>query len=90
MMNSPFLVEQARALAKRPDIAASPDNTARIQAAYATLFGRAPSKEELVYGIQFLHGADQFRPAAASQTALTPWEEYCQALLMTNEFSFVD
>jgi hypothetical protein len=90
MMNSPFLVEEAKALSKRPEIPATADNAARISAAYDLLFGRAPSKEEIAYGVQFLRGAEQIRPASNSPAALTPWEAYCQALLMTNEFSFVD
>ena len=90
MMNSPFLVEQAKALAKRSESAATPDNANRIRAAYSAIFGRAPAPEEVSYGLQFLQGAEQIRPAATGQSALTPWEEYCQALLMTNEFTFID
>jgi hypothetical protein len=90
MMNSPFLIEQAKALSKRSEIASSPDTAARIRLAYSIIFGRAPSSEELANGLQFLQGAEQIRPASAGATALSPWEEYCQALLMTNEFSFVD
>ncbi len=90
MMNSPFLVEQAKALAKRNEIASRADNTTKIKAAYALIFGRAPAPEEVTYGLRFLQGAEQIRPASTSQTALTPLEEYCQALLMTNEVSFID
>jgi hypothetical protein len=91
MMNSPFLIEQAKALSKRPDVASVQDNGAKIRSAYRLIFGRAPAPEEVAFGIQFLQGAEQIRPASAGPSiALTPWEEYCQALLMTNEFSFVD
>ncbi len=90
MMNSPFLVEQAKALAKRADIAAQQVDAARIRAAYSVIFGRAPAPDEVSFGLKFLQGAAQIRPASTSQIALTPWEEYCQALLMTNEFTFVD
>jgi len=90
MMNSPFLIEQAKALSKRPEIATSPDIPTRIRLAYSVIFGRAPSSDELANGVHFLQGAEQIRPASAAPTALSPWEEYCQALLMTNEFSFVD
>jgi hypothetical protein len=90
MMNSPFLIEQAKALSKRPEIASSPDIPTRIKLAYSVIFGRAPTSEELANGVRFLQGAEQIRPASAAQTALSPWEEYCQALLMTNEFTFVD
>jgi hypothetical protein len=90
MMNSPFLIEQAKALAKRPELASAQDYSVRIRQVYRLLFGREPASEEVTYGLRYLQGSEQIRPVQAGQTSLTSWEEYCQALLMTNEFSFVD
>jgi hypothetical protein len=90
MMNSPFLVEAAKSLAKRPEVASPGDSPARIRALYAVVFGRGPSQSELAQGLRFLQGAEQIRTAAAGPETLSPWEAYCQALMMTNEFSFVD
>ena len=72
MMNSPFLVEQAKALAKRPELASAQDYSVRIRQVYRLLFGRAPASEELAYGLHSLQGAEQIRPAQAGQTGLTP------------------
>ncbi|HZT44445.1 MAG TPA: PSD1 and planctomycete cytochrome C domain-containing protein [Chthonomonadaceae bacterium] len=94
MMNSPFVIEQARHLAARPDIARLPREEERIRAVYRLLFGRAPDGEELAWGLHFLHTASHSRITMAAQTVpsdpLTPWERYVHALLMTNEFAFVD
>ncbi|HLK55474.1 MAG TPA: DUF1553 domain-containing protein [Chthonomonadaceae bacterium] len=92
MMNSPFVVEQARALAKRPEIASQTDETARIRALYRLLFDRTPEPDEITFARHFLRGVEEVHPANAQATSklLTPWEEYVQTLLMTNEFAFAD
>ncbi len=109
MMNSPFVVEQAQALAQRQEVTAASDETAKIRAVYHILFERDPAADEIGFGHKFLQGVGQFRTAselnpasagvhtAAATTAnqqrakeLTPWEEYVQTLLLTNEFLFVD
>ncbi len=91
MMNSPFLVEEAKAFTKREEIRTISDGRAKIIVAYGMLLGRDPTLEEIASGLRYLKGAEQIRPVRnASTSALTPLEEYCQALLMTNEFSFVD
>jgi mono/diheme cytochrome c family protein len=54
LMNSPFMVEQARGLLKRaPDGPPEP----RIRELYRLLFGRAPSDRELSAGLRFTEGA---------------------------------
>src|SRR5207244_7203956 len=42
MMNSPFVVDQARHVAARPEFAAMKDPARRILYAYRLLFGRLP------------------------------------------------
>ncbi|HLV79051.1 MAG TPA: PSD1 and planctomycete cytochrome C domain-containing protein [Chthonomonadaceae bacterium] len=94
MMNSPFVIEQARHLAARPEIARLSGEAARIRAVYRLLFGRPPEAEELAWGEHFLRAASRVGVQPAAQIApadrLTPWERYAQTLLMTNEFAFVD
>ncbi len=82
MMNSPFMLERARALAKRLQ-ETSEDNQQRIEQAYALLYGRKPSESELQVAIGFLE-SDQ-----PSQSGLDRWQQYCQVLLSANEFMFV-
>jgi hypothetical protein len=81
MMNSPFVAEQAERLASRPDLAVDGSATARIEAMYRALFGRGPSTQETTLGIEFV---------SAGPTPREAWTRYAQALLMANEFSFVD
>lgn len=107
MMNSPFVVEQAKALAQRQEIVSAPSIPAKIRAVYRIVFERDPAPDEIGFGQKFLQGVEQFRTAGNSaepgiRTAaagnvknspaavLTPWEEYVQTLLLTNEFLFVD
>src|SRR5258708_25687103 len=46
-MNAPFVLEQAKALAARPDVAGEPDATRRVQALYRLPPGRAPAPHPL-------------------------------------------
>jgi hypothetical protein len=79
LMNSPFVLEQARRLATRPDVVARPDDAARIAYVHRLLYGRAAEPDEVALGLHFL--AEAGRPA---------WEKYAQVLLLSNEFAFVD
>ena len=109
MMNSPFVVEQAKATAQRQEVTTAANDIARIRAVYRIIFEREPASEEIGFARKFLQGVGQFRSAAdpnqapsAVHTAsittaaqqhsqpLSPWEEYVQTLLLTNEFLFVD
>ncbi len=56
MLNSPFLLDGARGLAHRPELAKLPesDPTAKIKIAYRLLFGRTPDADEIVLGKAFL------------------------------------
>jgi hypothetical protein len=81
-MNSPFVIEQAKALVKRPDIA-SAEGPAKVSRLYQTIYARPATPEELKMALEYV---------AAEPTAggMNPWEKYAQALLAANEFVFVD
>lgn len=81
VMNSAFMIGQARQLAQRLQQHSS-DDAARIRFAYELLFTREPSREEVEIAQSFLQ-----QPSAAG---LSPWEQFAQALLATNEMQFVD
>jgi hypothetical protein len=53
-MNSPFVIEQARKLAARPDIAKAPSDEQRLRTLYRLLFQRDPGKQDLADGLAFL------------------------------------
>jgi hypothetical protein len=88
-MNSPFVIEQARALAACPAVAASQAPAARIAALYRAALGRAPLLWELDAGTRFLTAAGSSRGTAGG-SRLSPCEQLAQVLLMTNEFMFVE
>lgn len=79
-MNGPFVAEATARLLARPEIAANADPQAKIVRLYETIFSRQPTTDEKELAAQFL---------GASPTAES-WLQFAQALLMTNEFVFVD
>jgi hypothetical protein len=87
LMNSPFVIEQARHLLTRPDVAALREPEARIEYLYRLLYGRAPEARELALGRQFLEAA---RASESKDLQLTAWAQYAQVLLMSNEFVLVE
>jgi hypothetical protein len=86
-MNAPFVLEQVRQLAARPEIAGEADPAKRVAALYRIIFARPAEPEEIELALKFI----QSPPAAGdSPSKLSPWEQYAQVLLSTNEFVFVD
>ena len=76
VLNNPFVVRQAAALAERVR-GISGDEVQRIDIAYRTLFARPPTDEEMQLGLAFLAEGDR-------------WPEYAQVLLVSNELLMVD
>jgi len=81
VMNSPFIIEQSRQLARRIQQSAS-DDQSRIRLAYELLFAREPLADEVAIAQEFLS-----QPA---ESGMTGWEQLAQALLATNEMLFLD
>lgn len=75
-MNSPFVANQAKALAERLGREAG-DDAARIRIAYERLYQRPATEEEVRLGLEFL--------AADGKQ----WPQYAQVLLSAAEFSAV-
>lgn len=81
VLNSPFMVTQAEALAKRcRDHAA--DDAQRIAWAYETLYGREVTNEELQPALAFLGDRDEQHSDR--------WRQYAQVLLASNEMMVID
>jgi hypothetical protein len=66
LMNSPFVEEQAKALAARVTGA---DDAGKIKNAYALLYGRDPEQREVQLGLDFLREADWTQYARALLTS---------------------
>jgi hypothetical protein len=84
LMNSPFVVEQARHLIARPDVTARQGHAERIRRLYQLLYARDPDAEELQLGQRFLN------VSAGERDNAEPWVNFAQALLLANEFMYVD
>jgi hypothetical protein len=80
LMNSPFVLEQAKALAAR---ATNPDPAKRIAALYRLAYARPPTGDEVKLATVFVQ-------APADGAAMSPTEQLAQVLLLSNEFAFVD
>ncbi|MCH8828558.1 MAG: PSD1 domain-containing protein [Planctomycetes bacterium] len=78
LMNHQFIAECAKRVARRAQLAANGDAQKKVNYLYQLLFSRKPTNEEQKMAAEF-HGKTKDR-----------WPEYVHALLMTNEFVFVD
>jgi len=87
VINSPFVIEQAKAFAARVQKETT-DETARVQRAYQLAYGRAASPEELSLAMNFLSGRDD--ALEQSRNRLTRWERLAQIVLGSNEFLYID
>jgi hypothetical protein len=90
-LNSPFVMEQACKMVRRPGFQGFEEEAKRLDYLYQLVYQRNPSANERRLGLRFL----QAKPASmdlerAQERPLTPWERYCQVLLMSNEIMFVD
>lgn len=66
MMNSPFVVEQARALAARPEVAQAPDLASRVRTLYTFALQRDPAPDEAALGERFLGEARTESPQSSA------------------------
>jgi hypothetical protein len=79
MMNNPFVLECANQLLRRPEFGAEKDLNRKVENLYRLLYGRRPLETELALANNFI--------GAASEIA---WQRYVQALMLANEFVFID
>jgi len=82
-LNSPFVIARARQLAARVATRTS-SHDQRIKSVLKLLMAREASRRELAVARDFLGET----PDNRGDEQLTRWEQYCQALLGSNEFLF--
>jgi len=88
-MNAPFVIEQARALAARPDVVGAATDEKRIAALYRAVLARSPLPREVQATARFLALPVSSR-SGSGRSQLSGSEQLAQVLLMTNELLFVD
>ncbi len=79
-LNDPFVSDQARALAARLAREEPGGGESRIRRLYLLALARPPSHAEIDLGRQLL----------APDGDIDPWERYCQVVLSSNEFIYID
>jgi len=84
LMNSPFVIQQARSLSQRAEIADVSGNAQKASALYQRVLQRAPTRSELKLAERFLSAS------APGDKAVPPLEKLAQVLLLSNEVMFVD
>ena len=83
VLNSPLIIDQAKAFAKRVEEERK-ELDERVTLAHQLAFGRDPSTEELGVARSFLTTEDQ------KDDKLSRWQQYCQAILASNELMYLD
>jgi hypothetical protein len=87
LLNSPFVLEQARALAQRAEANCGGDLTRQIQTLYRLALQRPATGNETQLAEKFMAA----QPAAVNATgSFSPLAKYAQILLLSNELIFVD
>jgi hypothetical protein len=80
LMNNEFAAELSRRLNARTDVIALGNSDERVSRLYEVLYSRLPSDRERLLARIYL----------GNEPTEEDWYRYTQALLMSNEFVFVD
>ncbi|QDV21793.1 PSD1 and planctomycete cytochrome C domain-containing protein [Aureliella helgolandensis] len=82
-LNSPLLAQQAQALVHRLDREGLSETEPRVERIYTLLFARSATPNELALGLDYFE-------AHEAQGSQGSWETYCHAMLLSNEFIYID
>ena len=83
VLNSPFMMEMSRGLAKRLGTASSNENE-RLKLGWRLAYGRPPTSQETELALAFLRAPTE----TPSPDGLNRWEQLSHALLASNELMF--
>ena len=89
-MNSPLVIELASKLAERANSEAGGDPKIAIRKLYHRTFARSPTADERLSAEQFLDAESSTETATPAVGQFTPLQQLAQALLLANEFVFID
>ena len=100
MMNSDFVVSQSTRFAKRLELEVGPDQVDRIRRAWQLVYASEPTAEQTASASAFvdeqialfLETPDAGDPEGgqAARAATDAWSVFCQALLSSNRFLYLD
>jgi hypothetical protein len=83
-MNSPFVINQAKSLAGRSEVAMATSPIEKVTTLYQLALQREPTSEERETAVAFL------AQPKAEGAELERVQQLAQVMLLTNEFLFVD
>lgn len=91
-MNSPFVIDQAAKIASTETFRKFKTDRARTEHLFQRILTRDPSPEELSQTINLIRRHDQLAASNSNPNLsnVTGWALTAQALLMSNEFQYVD
>jgi hypothetical protein len=92
-LNSPFVIDQAKALTESRRFAGCDSDQQRITHLFKTILGRQPAAAEASRAVKLVESQDRFtRTGNRSSRSFekSPWPLMAQALMMSNEFQYVD
>jgi hypothetical protein len=95
LMNGPQVLEQARFFAQRVRQEAGADAKAQVALAWRLAYAAAPTTAEIEGAVSFLdrqtaHFTQQKRTPTDPEPAMQALTSYCQALMGSNRFLYVD
>ncbi|MBX3413935.1 MAG: PSD1 domain-containing protein [Pirellulales bacterium] len=89
LLNSEFIVARAKAFAARTAQDAGPTDEARVQHAFVLALGRGPHDEERTSALAFL-ASQPPRYDDVEDARARAWIDFCQMLLASNAFLYVE
>jgi mono/diheme cytochrome c family protein len=93
VMNSPFALEQSKALATDLLSKTTMTDTDRIKLAYLKMYSRPPAPEEITRATSFVNAyftkLEKTEPDAQKRK-LRAWQSLCQILFASNEFIYLN
>jgi mono/diheme cytochrome c family protein len=95
LLNSPFVLDIAKSVARRLLQEVPSGETKRIDRAYRLLYGRPPTTDETRIGLAYLLRVRRSLQAEVAGAYLPDWDQKCwqayaQVLLCANEFIYID
>lgn len=89
LLNSDFVLARARVMAQRLEREAGPSAAGKVAHAFLVAVGRAPTEDELAAAKRFLD-AQPARYQGQADAVERSWADFCQALLASNAFLYVE
>ena len=88
LLNSEFVRVRAQAFASRLEREEA-NEAKRVSAAFLTAYSRPPSREEEAAAFGFLDAQDH-EYGRVTDARKKAWVDFCQSILMSNEFLYLD